>query len=199
VLLASLSRVRGTSGTGALEATARHISDPSYLDRTNWTVGWRSDTMFYFLSTADDGSAQVNHFNYQLWRYSLQTGRRMAVQDGPIIQGFTDIRLIPEQDLLVYTTFTKQGVPQVMCYDLLTNERHLLLETTGSNPPVCIQVSHAYDIFFSNAHELLIYDGHIAKGSIALKEPLQTFTLAPAGNRICFAKNGFLYTLKYSY
>ena len=152
--------------------------------------------MFYFLVTHDDKN-QGSDFAYKLWRYSLLTGRRLPVDNSPIFQGIQHIRLIPEQEMLVYITHSTEGIPQVVYYDLLTSKQHVLHEAPSDNPPECIQVSMAYNIYFTNESRLLVYDAQKRIAGISLEHPINAFTVAPVGTRICYAKEGLLYTLRY--
>ncbi|MFQ5676242.1 MAG: SPOR domain-containing protein [bacterium] len=167
------------------------MNDLASTERINSVLGWKSNGELLFAADYDD----VDRLGYEIWSYELSTRRRRVIARGPVLPEFAEIVYLASENLIVYTSLTSE---KMMSLDLATGEERILFVSQLSNASgiSSLTISDANELFFLSNNSLLKRDrtGQIEMAD--LEVPSRYFALAPRGEKVCFAENGDLFTIK---
>ncbi len=177
-----------------LDEPDSYLTELAVVERINSVLGWKSNDELLFLAATDD----IDELGYEIWSYKVSTKSRKRVFLGPVVSEFQEIAYLANENLLIYIS---ASADKIMALNLDSGQETLILETRvdrGKGISI-INLSATNETYFLSNQSLLKFDQSHHPQMSDVEINTESFTLSPFGNKICFAENGSLFTLKVSF
>jgi len=177
-----------------LDEPDSYLTELAVVERINSVLGWKSNDELLFLAAYDD----IDELGYEIWIYEVSTKNRKRLFSDPVVSEFHEIAYAAHESLLIYTS---ASADKIMTLDLESGQETLILETRV-DPGEGISINHlsaTNETYFLSNQSLLKFDRNYQLQMSPVEIIAESFTLSPFGNKICFAENGSLFTLKVSF
>ena len=177
-----------------LDEPDSYLTELAVVERINSVLGWKSNDELLFLAAYDD----IDELGYEIWIYEVSTKNRKRLFSERVVSEFHEIAYAAHESLLIYTS---ASADKIMTLDLESGQETLILETRV-DPGEGISINHlsaTNETYFLSNQSLLKFDRNYQLQMSPVEIIAESFTLSPFGNKICFAENGSLFTLKVSF
>ncbi len=169
---------------------------------TSSSVGWRIDAKFIYIDAFPAQSAYTDSpdkFGWEVVQYDLIGDRTAVLRSALMTEDVVQAEYLVNQNVLVFFANVKMASKKqhLVLVDLQAGGQNVLFEQNFS------KVSRAGFIVTTDEHILFVENDKLwvntvagRKAIIQLPTVIEQWTVSPSGKRICYTKNGKLFTMR---